>query len=1220
MKRHTFLFTLILLLLASAIAPHPATADVRANRPAAPAADPIVLASDAAVDFDVFAPRLFWRDLICTPRPPSLAAADAPAAPAAYYFESIRRVAALGSEPRRLYDVSADAYCGEAGSGSLTSNLVADASHIYFATADALVRLPAEANPGDAAEILSSGVRGDADLAQVGGQVWALNRSGGFAALHRVTKSTGAVDFALLLNEGAHDLTAATAGLALGARTLVMWREGGTVNRYNATTGGVDVIGLNVTHYTAEGQVTTCDISGCSATSYVFMSTGTQIWRFNNSNGQTVLLYDTGDANTTVSHLVADGQNFFFFETYREPCGGFVCPETTTLKRRGRGAAGETDTLLIRPGDISSPVRQLRHDGAYLFWREASGQIVRFPKNAAALPVVNLRVTGMRVVQAVQDANNSVGLIERKRTFVRVLVRSDAVVGATTAGATTAVPNVRATLARVDDPAGQKLLPINAAGPRITVLPTPDITAVEQAFLFELPWAWTTGQSQLIATVNPYRAPLEPDYGDNTGQVNVSFLPSPRLSVEFFRLNYTLGGTFYAPRLREDVLATYSWLLRAYPLGGALGENFRPRLWDVSGGNQLGAWVQNSVSDCDSGNIGGQADRQLCAAFYTNGWLQEIRDDERIPNTTGFYYGMISDAAGPFPRGLAFGGTSNSVGPVGNPANRPNMQWDTDTTFGDWYAGHEIAHNLGRGHPAQGNWCGHSADDPGYPYAGAAIGPGNGSVEGFDAGDPAFGIRPTLLPDNIWTDMLGYCQNQWVSPYTYNALLVYMTLHPSAAQATLRQAQGAQTQARQAGPWLAVTGGINETAGVASFSRFRRMESAANLPALVPGPYAIRQRSAAGVTLAEDAFSAHAEDDGDALSFNQIVTLAAGARSVQIVRTSDGRVLANRALSAAAPVVTDVALAGAPDPVAGVVTLTWSASDADSDPLTFSVLYSRDGGATFQPVQMGVTGASTAIDTAPLGGSADARFRVVAHDGFHTGEADSPAFVMAAKAPEVIIQSPADGTRIQYGQLINFSGAAFDAQDRFVADGGLVWQDAFANVIGTGALVSADVLRVGVNVITLTATNSAGESASASVTITVGDDLAPAGPMLAVSPGALGWHVAAGSTAAQSGALSISNAGGGDLNWTAESDQPWLTLGAAAGTIAEGANAVTLGVQANPSGLPDGDTALAHVTIHAGAAGSITLPVSLSKGFIWAPPPVVTPPGGQRVFLPLVER
>ncbi len=413
-----------------------------------------------------------------------------------------------------------------------------------------------------------------------------------------------------------------------------------------------------------------------------------------------------------MSHLAADGTNLFFFETYRQPCGGFVCPETTTLKRRGRGTSGGADSLLIKPSDSSFPVRQVKLDGSYLFWRESSGQILRFPKDAAALPVVNLRVTGMRVVQTVQDQNNSVGLIEKKRTFVRVLVRSDG----------PAVPNVQAILTRAHDASGRKLLPVNAAGPRITVLANPDITVVDQAFLFELPWDWTTGQSQLTATVNPYRVPLEPDYGDNSAQADVSFLPSPRLSVEFFRLAYELGGTIYAPRLRDDVLATYSWLLRAYPIGGALGENFRPRLWYVSGGVQLGAWVQNSDDDCDKDEIG-DPDRQLCAAFYTNGWLEDFRDDGRIPNTTGFYYGMISDAAGPFPRGLEIVGTNNSVGPVGIPCRWAKMRWDTDTTYGDWYAGHEIAHTLGRNHPAKGNSCGHDAVDANYPYTGSRSAP-----------------------------------------------------------------------------------------------------------------------------------------------------------------------------------------------------------------------------------------------------------------------------------------------------------------------------------------------------------------------------------------------------------------------------------------------------------------------------------------------------------------
>ena len=48
-----------------------------------------------------------------------------------------------------------------------------------------------------------------------------------------------------------------------------------------------------------------------------------------------------------------------------------------------------------------------------------------------------------------------------------------------------------------------------------------------------------------------------------------------------------------------------------------------------------------------------QDDRALCASFYTNGWLKYYRDHGWVPNTTSFYYGMIADTGGSFPRGQA---------------------------------------------------------------------------------------------------------------------------------------------------------------------------------------------------------------------------------------------------------------------------------------------------------------------------------------------------------------------------------------------------------------------------------------------------------------------------------------------------------------------------------------------------------------------------------------
>ena len=56
---------------------------------------------------------------------------------------------------------------------------------------------------------------------------------------------------------------------------------------------------------------------------------------------------------------------------------------------------------------------------------------------------------------------------------------------------------------------------------------------------------------------------------------------------------------------------------------------------------------------------------------------------------------------------------------------------------------------------------------------------------------------------------------------------------------------------------------------------------------------------------------------------------------------------ATQAGSANPPALSNVALQGAPSPVSGVVTLGWTASDADGDPLTFDIFYSRDNGTTF---------------------------------------------------------------------------------------------------------------------------------------------------------------------------------------------------------------------------------------------------------------------------------
>lgn len=242
---------------------------------------------------------------------------------------------------------------------------------------------------------------------------------------------------------------------------------------------------------------------------------------------------------------------------------------------------------------------------------------------------------------------------------------------------------------------------------------------------------------------------------------------------------------------------------------------------------------------------------------------------------------------------------------------------------------------------------------------------------------------------------------------------------------------------------------------------------------------------------------------------------------------------------------------------------------------------------------------------------------VVASDGGHTAQADTTPFTVANKPPRVTILNPATGLHIRYGQLVNFSGEAFDLQDGWLDGASLVWRNQRGQVLGTGPLLSVTDLLVGTNTITLTATNGRGMTASASVVVVVDDDLQLPVPYLSVGPDQVNWHLAPGTTALQSAVVSVINAGSGSLTWTASSDRSWLSLSAGSGTTP-----VTLTLTANPTTFSEGNVYTATVTITADPGGgqplqTVVLPVRVSVGNVVRGPILTL---DRRIFLPLVRR
>ncbi|MEJ2139173.1 MAG: metallophosphoesterase [Gammaproteobacteria bacterium] len=97
--------------------------------------------------------------------------------------------------------------------------------------------------------------------------------------------------------------------------------------------------------------------------------------------------------------------------------------------------------------------------------------------------------------------------------------------------------------------------------------------------------------------------------------------------------------------------------------------------------------------------------------------------------------------------------------------------------------------------------------------------------------------------------------------------------------------------------------------------------------------------------------------------------------------------------------------------------------------------------------------------------------------------------VTANAAPQVLVTSPADGTREAEGDQVTFTGTATDAEDGDISIG-LTWTSSRDGLLGNGASVVTTLSR-GVHVITASITDSGGLAASEFINLTITAPLLP---------------------------------------------------------------------------------------------------------------------------------
>jgi hypothetical protein len=148
-------------------------------------------------------------------------------------------------------------------------------------------------------------------------------------------------------------------------------------------------------------------------------------------------------------------------------------------------------------------------------------------------------------------------------------------------------------------------------------------------------------------------------------------------------------------------------------------------------------------------------------AFKADGgsWTQvltEIRALRLADTSERYYHGIVK---------VTYNSGVAGIGFVGEKAA---LSWDYWPSVSDIVA-HELGHNYGRFHSPCGNPGGL---DSRWPQTGNYVGGFIGAY-GYD-----MSIN-TLKEPQFFTDIMGYCRNQWISDYTYFGMMQWMIDHPT---------------------------------------------------------------------------------------------------------------------------------------------------------------------------------------------------------------------------------------------------------------------------------------------------------------------------------------------------------------------------------------------------------------------------------------------------------
>ncbi|HET6764854.1 MAG TPA: hypothetical protein VFH27_14315, partial [Longimicrobiaceae bacterium] len=453
---------------------------------------------------------------------------------------------------------------------------------------------------------------------------------------------------------------------------------------------------------------------------------------------------------------------------------------------------------------------------------------------------LDLVVDGMNINQGAQDYDGSIPLVKDRGAYLRVFVRGTV--------ANTASASVRVRYF------------VNGALTRTDTLEsslTPGFPLAVQegtsqgAWTIPLPASIVQPGLSIQADVDPEGALKEADEANNllpaAGPRAVTVYTVPTLQVRFVPVHH--AGTALTGRITAINMPDYIGKTRKiYPFSTVESD-----LHAVYNTSTPPVWA---------------------AGFFWEGLLEEIDALRTAEGSQRDYVGVVQPT---YTGGVA------GLGYIGWPAA---LVWDlfevSDVTA------HELGHNFNRRHTPCG---GPGGVDPAYPYPDGDIG-----VFGVD-------VENGVLHSPDETDIMGYCDSQWISDYTYRNVLEFMKNGPP--QSSLF-ASGATAR-----PSLLVWGRVGPE-GLVLEPAFA-VTTRPSMPTH-SGPYMVEALDATGAHVFAMSFAGTEVGDGrsgqrhfsftvpvDEATRARIATLRlSGGGQAAAVRTSLGRVAADRGVTAVA--------------------------------------------------------------------------------------------------------------------------------------------------------------------------------------------------------------------------------------------------------------------------------------------------------------------------------